>query len=453
MAHIKNLSNRAYISGSLKDKLSRFEMYRYSFIYAPTGYGKSKVIRTFFKNYPGYTVLWIDAESSREIFWDNFCNAVKMFDNTLAAAFKKIGFPDSDYAINEVINLLSIMNSEKFSALLVIDNFDDIFDDNMCRIFAASYLSTAVGLRYAFILKKLTNQSIINLITKDDALGITKKDFAFSQEDIEDYFRLNEIILDKETSKDIFNKTLGWPYVVHLYMEAYKNKHTDADKTLLDKAYTFIENNVWLELSDDERQFLATMSVFSSFNLNQCMKQTFLEEKMCLKLLNSIPLINYDEHTRRYSFNPMFDGFILQVLDEMPVDEVTKITLRAADTNLDDGNYFEAMKLYSHSKEYRKIYQHNIDFIDIYPYVIKQNKDVFTDIANHYWDIEKEGHYEFSLIICFSLLMFNEKHMVETLLTDITSDICKDSVLSDNKKNSYMAEIQFIKAFTEYNDY
>ena len=178
------------------------------------------------------------------------------------------------------------------------------------------------------------------------------------------------------------------------------------------------------------------------------MKQTFLEEKMCLKLLNSIPLINYDEHTRRYSFNPMFDGFILQVLDEMPVDEVTKITLRAADTNLDDGNYFEAMKLYSHSKEYRKIYQHNIDFIDIYPYVIKQNKDVFTDIANHYWDIEKEGHYEFSLIICFSLLMFNEKHMVETLLTDITSDICKDSVLSDNKKNSYMAEIQFIKAFT-----
>jgi hypothetical protein len=166
MAHIKNLSNRAYISGSLKDKLSRFEMYRYSFIYAPTGYGKSKVIRTFFKNYPGYTVLWIDAESSREIFWDNFCNAVKMFDNTLAAAFKKIGFPDSDYTINEVINLLSIMNSEKFSALLVIDNFDNIFDDNMCRIFAASYLSTAVGLRYAFILKKLTNQSIINLITK-----------------------------------------------------------------------------------------------------------------------------------------------------------------------------------------------------------------------------------------------------------------------------------------------
>ena len=227
MAHIKNLSNRAYISGSLKDKLSRFEMYRYSFIYAPTGYGKSKVIRTFFKNYPGYTVLWIDAESSREIFWDNFCNAVKMFDNTLAAAFKKIGFPDSDYAINEVINLLSIMNSEKFSALLVIDNFDNIFDDNMCRIFAASYLSTAVGLRYAFILKKLTNQSIINLITKDDALGITKKDFAFSQEDIEDYFRLNEIILDKEVED----------FLVDEIKKCYKIKIKSIGRNISEKIY------------------------------------------------------------------------------------------------------------------------------------------------------------------------------------------------------------------------
>mgnify|MGYP000471260677 CR=1 FL=1 len=88
MAHIKNMSNRAYISSSLKNKLSRFEMYRYSFIYAPTGYGKSKITKSFFKNYPGYTVLWIDAQSSREIFWENFCNAVKLFNVSLAESFK-----------------------------------------------------------------------------------------------------------------------------------------------------------------------------------------------------------------------------------------------------------------------------------------------------------------------------------------------------------------------------
>ena len=430
MAHIKNMSNRAYISSSLKNKLSRFEMYRYSFIYAPTGYGKSKITKSFFKNYPGYTVLWIDAQSSREIFWENFCNAVKLFNVSLAESFKNIGFPDSDEDINAVINLLSIMNSEQSSALLVIDNFDNIFNDNMCRIFAASYLSTAVGLRYAFILRKITNQSIINLITKDDALGITKKDLAFSQEDIEDYFRLNEIILDKETSKKIYQKSLGWPYIVYLYMESFRNKITNNDILVSDKANTFIENNVWFELNNKEREFLANMSVFSSFNLKQCMKQAFLEEKECLNLLNSISLIDYDEHTRRYSFNPMFDNYILQVLSEMPTQNVRSITIRAANTNLDDGHYFEAMKLYSQSREYTKIYRSNISYEHIYPFVIKQNKDIFTDIANHYWDIEKNGHFEFSILICFSLLMFNERHMVDTLLTDIAADINKDTYLN-----------------------
>ncbi len=453
MAHIKNMSNRAYISSSLKNKLSRFEMYRYSFIYAPTGYGKSKITKSFFKNYSGYTVLWIDAESSREIFWENFCNAVKLLNVSLAESFKNIGFPDSDEDINAVINLLSIMNSEQSSALLVIDNFDNIFDDNMCRIFAASYLSTAVGLRYAFILRKITNQNIINLITKDDALGITKNDLAFSQEDIEDYFRLNEIILDKETAKAIYQKTLGWPYIVYLYMEAFRNKVTDNDIPVSDRTNTFIENNVWFELNNKEREFLANMSVFSSFNLNQCMKQTFLEEKECLNLLNSISLVDYDEHTRRYSFNPMFDNYILQVLSELPTQDVRSITLRAANTNLDDGNYFEAMKLYSQSKEYTKLYRSDIEYEHIYPFVIKQNKDVFTDIANHYWDIEKIGHYEFSISICFSLLMFNERHMVDTLLTDITADINKDTYLSENARNSYLAELQFVKAFTKYNDF
>lgn len=71
------------------------------------------------------------------------------------------------------------------------------------------------------------------------------------------------------------------------------------------------------------------------------MKQAFLEEKECLNLLNSISLIDYDEHTRRYSFNPMFDNYILQILSEMPTQNVRSITIRAANTNLDDGHYLK----------------------------------------------------------------------------------------------------------------
>lgn len=43
--------------------------------------------------------------------------------------------------------------------------------------------------------------------------------------------------------------------------------------------------------------------------------------------------------------------------------------------------------------------------------------------------------------------------MVDTLLTDIHSDINNDSSLNEIQKNSYLAELQYIKAYTGYNDF
>ena len=51
------------------------------------------------------------------------------------------------------------------------------------------------------------------------------------------------------------------------------------------------------------------------------------------------------------------------------------------------------------------------------------------------------------------MLLFNEKHMVETLLSDIGNDINNDSILNESQKILYLAELQYIKAYTGYNDF
>ena len=50
MAHLKHI-NRAYISKKLKEGLGELEYKRYNYICAPTGYGKTLVCSTFYKNY------------------------------------------------------------------------------------------------------------------------------------------------------------------------------------------------------------------------------------------------------------------------------------------------------------------------------------------------------------------------------------------------------------------
>jgi hypothetical protein len=53
----------------------------------------------------------------------------------------------------------------------------------------------------------------------------------------------------------------------------------------------------------------------------------------------------------------------------------------------------------------------------------------------------------------FGNFLFNEKHMVETLLSDIGNDINNDSILNESQKILYLAELQYIKAYTGYNDF
>ena len=81
MAYLKHV-NRAYISKKLKDGLSGLEYKRYNYICAPTGYGKTLVCSTFYKNYSRRTVLWIDADTTPDIFWKRLCTSLNVVNAT-----------------------------------------------------------------------------------------------------------------------------------------------------------------------------------------------------------------------------------------------------------------------------------------------------------------------------------------------------------------------------------
>lgn len=450
MAHIKQLLNRAYISNRLKDKLSSFEQYRYNFICAPTGYGKSIVCRTFFKNYPGYTILWIDADTSKEIFWSNLCNAIKLVSPTHAAQFSSLGFPKNEEDVNELCSLMSNLTNEKAQTVVVIDNFDKVFDDNLATFFKINYAASTPGLKYVFLIHELHCQDIINLIAKNEIGFIDKNDLSFVPEDIYDYFRLNEIIVDIEIAKDIYNKTMGWPYIVELYMDHNADKSSLTSRENLDN---FIETNIWYNLDDSLRDFLINLSVFHKFTISQCVAQTKLDERTCLEYLRRVSLIDYDKLSRTYSFNPVFKNFMQKVFKEKPVSTIKEITMRAADTYLSNSDYFYAIKLYNESNEYGKIYTCDATLSSLYSYIIRENKDMFFNVANQYWKVDKKGKYEFSIIMCFAMFLYNEKNTMEALIKDIENDIKNDELVDEIQKNSYLAEIQYINAYFTYNDF
>lgn len=448
MAHLKHV-NRAYISKKLKDGLSGLEYKRYNYICAPTGYGKTLVCSTFYKNYSRRTVLWIDADTTPDIFWKRLCTSLNVVNATYANELLKAGFPYNDDDIRNITYILDMFPSKDSEYVVIIDNFDKIHTSILGRLFNANCIKNPLGISFVFIVKAVTDHKIINLITKNEVGFIGTELLSFDIDDIIYYYRINELVITREEALSIYNKTYGWPYAVEIYMK----NHNMSDNHIMNILDSFIYTNIWLDNTDSINEFILKMSVFNNFTLTQCSRQTMLSEKDCYNILMGISLIMYDKDSQSYMFNPVFRHFVTDILNNKTTDVIYNITLDAANTYKASHNYYEAIALYSRIGHYQEIYDSDVSVEELYEYVIKSNKDIFLDIANHYWSVEKKGHYDMAVNISFIMFLYNEKLTAAKLISNISDDIKKDCHLSKEQVMDYNAALTYINAFLDYNDF
>ena len=448
MAHVKHI-NRAYISQRLKNCLSELEYKRYNYICAPTGYGKTLVCSTFYKNYSRRSVLWIDADTSPDIFWKRLCTSLKMIDATFSNALLMAGFPHTEDDIRAITDILDMFPSKESEYVIIIDNFETIQNTILDKLFTANCIKNSLGISFIFIVKSISSHRVINLITKNEVGFVGADMLSFTVDDIKDYYRINELVITREEALAIYNKTYGWPYAVENYMS---NNHM-FDNYIMNILDSFIYTNIWLDSTENTKEFLLKMAVFKTFTLTQCSIQTGLSETECYDKIMAIGLVQYNETNHSYTFNPVFRHFIIDMLNNKPTDIIYDIIFNAANTYISSDCYYEAIELYARIGHYQEIYDCNVSLYQLYGYVIKSNKDVFFDIANHYWSVEKNGHYNFAVIISFIMFLYNEHLTASKLISNIRMDVMNDEHLSETQVTDYVAALCYISAFLEYNDF
>lgn len=451
MAHLKQIANRAYISKTLKEKLLMLEQYHYSFICAPSGYGKSIVAKTFYKNYSGYMVLWIDGHSPKEQFWKSYCNAMKLVNPICAERFAQVGFPKSEEDVSSLVDIQQNALSKNSQTFLLVENFSDIADTYLYHLLTATYSNSfSFGMKLIFFVRKINDNYIRQLIGKNLIGFIGKEDLSFSSEDIIDYFRLNELNITEEQAKALYEYCAGWPFIVELQMNAFRNNNRFENDISIN---TFLGTNIWTQMSEELQDFMLRISVFYDFSIAQCAEHVDLKEQDCLNLIYQSGLFFYDKAGLVFRLNPLFRIYLRDILKEKSIDERLSILISAAATYINRGNYFYGIQLYVNADSYEAIYHTTPKLENIYKFIVKENKQLFLKIAEHYWDVDKNGHYDAAIIVCFAMFLYNEKILFQNLTTDIQNDISTDSSLMDKQRNKYLAEIQYVASFAGFNDF
>ncbi len=116
---------------------------------------KTLVCSTFYKNYSRRTVLWIDADTTPDIFWKRLCTSLNVVNATYANELLKAGFPYNDDDIRNITYILDMFPSKDSEYIVIIDNFDKIHTSILGRLFNANCIKNPLGISFVFIVKKL----------------------------------------------------------------------------------------------------------------------------------------------------------------------------------------------------------------------------------------------------------------------------------------------------------
>lgn len=448
MANTKTEKKRIYISKNLREKLSVFENYTCTVVAAPTGYGKTTVINHYF-SLLDYKIIWINGNSSHELFWMNCYAAIESINFELAIQLSQIGIPTTDKEISMIISLLrNVTNLDK--TVFIIDDYY-LVENEINNIFFTTLINTSIkNIKFILITRYILSNSIIHFVLRDKICNINKQNFMFNTTDIIEYFHLNELQISDDDAKQLFDYSKGWPFIIRLQLTNYiSNQKFEA----LENITTFIKNDIWKLISEKEKSFLLKICLFDEFSLTHAISASGLSSNEVTGLLEYNQLIDYNYEKRLYSINPLYLKFIRKLFLDLSLDIKKDITITTGKLYENSKDYFLAIRCFHSVNDFESIYAVKPKLFDLYSFIIKENKQIYLDIANKYLEINKNSQYEFAIILCFILFLYNESQLTEYLISSVSNEVENDTNLSDVDRTNFHCELAYISAYSEYNNF
>lgn len=185
----------------------------------------------------------------------------------MSRILKNRGFPCNEQERNDLL-----LEFEKYSLkqpyILVIDDYRQI----RCREFEALLLffihNKVNNFHILIISRTVPNLHIDELVLKGFCNRIEESSFLLSESEIEHFFSLNKIALNREMITNVFKLTSGWITAVYEVLENYK---LCGEISYCDKMDDIIRSMVIDTFSSEETRRVKILTLLESFSIEYAM--------------------------------------------------------------------------------------------------------------------------------------------------------------------------------------
>ncbi|MDR2796945.1 MAG: LuxR C-terminal-related transcriptional regulator [Treponema sp.] len=386
--------NQPYLERPRIDRLLKTALqYSIVTVVAGVGYGKTQGVYAFLHKFKIRTV-WLQFSERDNLvsrFWEHFTQAVAFVDTANADKLRDIGFPETERQFDRYMIVPQEDIASNRTYVFVYDDFHLIHEKTVLRFIERTITTPFSHIKSILISRTKPAINIEGFAVKGILAQIDEDNLRFTQQEIIDYYRIQNIPISPETASGIYHDTEGWAFAIHLAGVSLKSGGIEYVRSSMKfNSFQFIEYALFTSLSLELQKYLIRLSLIEHWPLailNELAADPGIIEEM--KQINSF--IYFDFYQNSYRIHHLFLEYLQEKQGILSASEKQEVYTIAARWCLDHNLKMDAVTYYERTGNYQAIF----DICFSFPQVMSFNAAAFfmevlerapSDIYDRYID-------------------------------------------------------------------
>lgn len=328
----------------------------FTLVVAPMGYGKTTEVRKFLNKQSKVDKIWL-ALGQDEVddiwIWQRFCDLLREADLSFYQQFMELGLPINRVEIGLAIKIIQNAFTKPF--YFVIDDYHECNSKLWDTLLENIIYENIKNLHIIVISRFYPEISYDEMLIKGYCILIEQESLSLSKEELEIFFKENDVALQQEQLEQLSDYTDGWISAAYLALLSYKrNNKLEKFRSISQLLRTSIYN----KLSEPVKDLLMKMSLFDNFTAEQAsyiVKKEYSPAVM-YAIAENVGFIKYNSVNDTFSLHALLKSVASVELENSEINK-KELYNRCGEWYLKEKKFIRAIQNYQKAENTEKIFE------------------------------------------------------------------------------------------------
>jgi LuxR family maltose regulon positive regulatory protein len=330
---------------------------------AGAGYGKTHAVYSFVRRCKALTrwMQFSERDNASERFWENFITTIAAASSEAAVKLEKINFPETDRQFDRYLEVPLVEVPPLKRCIFVYDDFHLVNNPMVLRFMERSITSPFPNITSIIISRTEPALNLVKLLSKGLLGRISEDDLRFSENEMVEYFRIQNILPSSQAVSSIYRDTEGWAFAIHLAGLSLKNTSPGAPyvpQAMRSNIFKLMESEIMSAISPELRKFLVKLSLVDHLTpdlLGEIAAGISPDKKLVDEMEQIISFIRFDVYQNAYRIHHLFLEFLSNKQHELSEEEKRNVYRQVAAWCARNNQKIDAITYYEKAGNYERL--------------------------------------------------------------------------------------------------